>query len=168
MTPSRVVKDRKLLGNFPFISRTFEGRFKDNPYVLDADGNLFIGPADQTSRDEHIAIEVIYHYFLQTGRTLPAARELLRNGAELLDALAIFDSVRWEEADEFSLYLFCTYDGETLASIVDDELPAGPCGRSVNEVKRRFYGICERADDKFVQRRLTDMQKETEARFLEP
>ena len=42
MTPSRAVKDRKLLGNFPFISRTFEGRFKDNPYVLDADGNLFI------------------------------------------------------------------------------------------------------------------------------
>ena len=41
----------KLLGSLPFVSRTFEGHFKDSPYVLDMDANLYIGPADQLSRE---------------------------------------------------------------------------------------------------------------------
>lgn len=50
MCASRLQASDKLLGCFPYISRTFEGKFRDNPCVLDRDANLYIGPADNVSR----------------------------------------------------------------------------------------------------------------------
>ena len=165
-TTSKVGSGRKLLGGFPFISRTFEGKFKENPFVLDADANLFIGPADLVSRDEHIVIGVIYHFLIETGRSMSPVRELLHDRVELLEAFAMFDDVRREaEAQEFHVYLFGTYDGEMLMAPDDDELPAGPCGKSVNEIKRRFYRICQRVDPKFKSRKLDARLREIELRF---
>lgn len=147
---------RKLLGGFPFISRTFEGKFKENPFVLDADANLFVGPADGVTRDEHIVIGVLYHFMNETGRMIGPVRELLRNRVELLEAFAMFDEIRREgHAEEFHLYMFGTYDGELLTAPEDDELPAGPCGKSVNDIKRRFYAICARIDPDFKTRKLS-------------
>ena len=70
---------RKLLGGSPFVSRTFEGQFKGNPYALDMDANLYIGPADHLSRDEPSGIEVIYHFLAQTGRIDQSLEERLRD-----------------------------------------------------------------------------------------
>ena len=70
---------KKLLGGLSFVSRTFEGTFKETPYVLDMDANLYIGPADAVSRDEHSAVEVVYHFLRQTGRLDLNLRELLSN-----------------------------------------------------------------------------------------
>ncbi|MFT5391417.1 MAG: hypothetical protein ACI8PT_001612 [Gammaproteobacteria bacterium] len=67
----------KLLGGLDFVSRTFEGEFKGNPFVLDLDANLYIGPADHVPRDEHAAIEVIFHFLNQTNRRIGAVREVL-------------------------------------------------------------------------------------------
>ena len=50
----------KLLGDVSFVKRTFEGRFIDAPFVLDMDANLYVGPADDVSRDQHAAVEVVY------------------------------------------------------------------------------------------------------------
>ena len=166
-TTNKVGSSRKLLGGFPFISRTFEGKFKQNPFVLDADANLFVGPADVVSRDEHIVIGVLYHFMIETGRSVAPVRELLRNRVDLLDAFAVFDRVRLESnAEEFHVYLFGTYDGELLIATDDDELPAGPCGKSVNEIKRRFYSICARVDPEFKTRELSSSQKTAERCFL--
>ncbi|MEM7504972.1 MAG: hypothetical protein AAF417_23315 [Pseudomonadota bacterium] len=167
MSTSRVSPGVKLLGGFPFISRTFEGKFKDNPFVLDADANLYIGPADLVSRDEHIVIEVIFHFLAQTGRTVYPFQEMLRNRRKLLEVFSVFDDVRTDDgAEEFTLHIFGTYDGEPLHGWQDDELPAGPCGKSVNELKRRFYAICERLDPSFAKHALDEEMKEVEGRFL--
>ena len=157
----------KLLGGLPFVSRTFEGTFKGNPYVLDMDANLYIGPADAVTRDEHSAVEVIYHFLTQTGRVKRSFKEMFRNRLLLLGAFAAFDEARRDsDADEFRIHLFGTYDGDPLAPVFDDELPAGPCGKTVNELKRRFYRICQRADKEFETRELTPALKKVELRFL--
>ena len=157
----------KLLGSLPFVSRTFEGTFKDTPYVLDMDANLYVGPADQVSRDEHSGIEVVYHFLHQTGKVQHSLRDLMRDRTALLDAFAAFDEARSESAeDEFRIFLFGTYDGESLVTGQDDELPSGPCGRSVNDLKRRFYKLCRRLDQEFEGRKLTPEQRTAEARFV--
>ncbi len=159
---------KKLLGGLSFVSRTFEGTFKENPYVLDMDANLYIGPADHVPRDEHAAIEVVYHFLAQRDLIKHPIRELLRDRQLLLDAFREFDNARKEvnQEHEFRIFVFSTYDGAPLAPIDDDLLPAGPCGISVNEIKLRFYAICRRMDRKFAQRRLTAKQLETEAAFF--
>ena len=157
----------KLLGRLPFVSRTFEGHFEESPFVLDMDANLYIGPADHLSRDEHSGIEVTYQFLKETGKIEHSLRELLRNRLLLLDAFAAFDEARKEgAADEFQIFVFGTYDGEPLETKSDDEMPAGPCGKSINELKRRFYDLCRKLDPKFSERELGDAQKSAEARFL--
>ena len=159
--------DNKLLGSLSFVSRTFEGSFKDSPFVLDMDANLYIGPADQLARDEHSAIEVIFHFLRQTGRVTSSLRDLMRDQSKLLDAFAMLDEVRLNNgAEEFRIYIFGTYDGEPLVAIDDDELPAGPCGLSVNQLKRRFYEICGRVDAQFGSRELSELQRTSEGRFV--
>nr|MDJ0892733.1 hypothetical protein [Gammaproteobacteria bacterium] len=86
----------KLLGTLPFVSRTFEGGFKENPFVLDLDGNLYIGPADHVTRDEHATIEVVYHFLAEREKISGSVRELLRSRQLLLDAFAAFDEARSE------------------------------------------------------------------------
>jgi len=168
LSGSAMSGSEKLLGGLPFVSRTFEGGFKDNPYVLDMDANLYIGPADHISRDEHSAIEIIYHFLKQTGRVSLSLREMFRNRLLLLEAFEAFDHARRDDGpEEFRLVLFGTYDGEALRAGRDDDLPAGPCGRSVNELKRRLYGVCARADRDFSARTLSPGQQRTEARFEE-
>lgn len=167
MSAGKAGSGAKLLGGFRFISRTFEGRFRENPYVLDTDANLYIGPADQFARDEHVAIEVVFHFLNQTGRPVAPLRILLRDRCALLDAFAQFDEARDENGrGEFHIVVFGTYDGDALLAWDDDELPAGPCGKSVNSLKRRFYTLCERLDETFHERRLSDAHKAIEARFV--
>ena len=157
-----------MLGGLSFVSRTFEGRFEDSPYVLDMDANLYIGPADSSSRDEHAVIEVIYHFLHQTGRVSGSVRELLSDRGALLDAYTAFDEARTEsEVEEFRIVLYNTYDGTPLPAQGDDELPAGPCGQSVNEVKRRFYARSKKLDPTFEERELSEAQGAQEARFME-
>ena len=157
----------KLLGELGFVSRTFEGQFKESPYVLDMDANLYIGPADHLSRDEHAGIEVVFHFLSQTGRITLSLRKLLQNRIFLLDAFAAIDDARSEsDSEEFRLFVFGTYDGELLSPGIDDELPAGPCGKSINELKRRFYGICRKIDSEFEKRELNDRYRQLEERFL--
>lgn len=181
--------DKKLLGELSFVSRTFEGRFRDNPYILDMDANLYIGPADHLGRNEHAGLEAIYQFLRQTGKIRGSVREILNNQLKLLDAFGAFDEARIEgepptpetqarladaesadnadEADmgQFRILLFGTYDGDVLIPLQDDELPCGPCGKSVNELKRRFYGLCERIDPEFGQRTLSHAQLQVEAGF---
>jgi len=158
--------EEKLLGGLSFVSRTFEGRFEDSPYVLDMDANLYIGPADRYSRDEHAVVEVIYHFLHQTGRINGSVRDLLCDRGVLLDAFVAFDEARTEnEAEEFRIVLYNTYDGMPLPPTGDDELPAGPCGQSVNEIKRRFYARTRKLDPKFDERELSATQRAEEARF---
>lgn len=158
---------KKLLGGLPFVSRTFEGQFKENPYVLDMDANLYIGPADHLSRDEHSGIEVIYHFLAQTGRIDKSLKELLRDRVSLLNAFAALDATRMEgKSEEFRVFVFGTYDGELLLPVTDDEFPAGPCGKSINELKRRFYALCRRLDAKFDHRELDATHKAAEQHFL--
>ena len=161
-----MVTENKLLGSLSFVSRTFEGSFKDSPYVLDMDANLYIGPADHRARDEHSAIEVIFHFLQQTGRLDGSLRDLMRDKRALLNAFNALDEARQnDEKEEFRIFVFGTYDGEMLAAVADDELPAGPCGRSVNELKRRFYTICSRTDPKFAERELSEEQQQAERNF---
>ena len=157
----------KLLGTLPFVSRTFEGGFKENPFVLDLDGNLYIGPADHVTRDEHATIEVVYHFLAERRKVTWPVRELLRSRQLLLDAFAAFDEARSEgEESDFRIIIFGTYDAVALAPIEDDELPAGPCGTSINTIKRRFYDICKRLDRQFLERHLNQRQQRAEVRFL--
>jgi len=163
----KLKENPRLLGGLSFVSRTFEGRFKENPYVLDMDANLYIGPADQYSRDEHAGIEVVYQFLRQTGKIEHALRDLLSDRRLLLDAFAAFDEARSEsESEEFRIYVFGTYDGQALGGDGDDELPAGPCGKSLNDIKRRFHDLCRRLDPEFASRALDERQKRAEARFL--
>ena len=158
----------KLLGSLPFVSRTFEGYFEDSPFVLDMDANLHIGPADQYNRDHHAAVEVVYHFLAQTGRIRSPVRELLRNRRLLLASFAAFDEARMEKAgeEEFRIRIHGTYDGDPLHATDDDDLPAGPCGQAINEVKLRFYVLCRRLDGKFKARELNDREKQAELRVL--
>ena len=159
---------KKLLGGLSFVSRTFEGTFKENPYVLDMDANLYIGPADHLSRDEHSAIEVVYHFLRQTGRIDSGLRELLGNRLRLLEAFKAFDDARLDdEAEDFRIFVYGTYDGEALVPGADDDLPAGPCGRTVNELKQRFYALCRRKDPEFEQRKLSAALTRVESSFVE-
>lgn len=162
-----MANDKKLLGELEFVSRTFEGGFKDNPYVLDMDANLYIGPADHVPRNEHAAIEAIYHFLSQLGLVSHPLKELLQDRRLLLDAFIEFDAARMmSQANEFRICLFGTYDGGMLVPIEDDLLPAGPCGKSVAEIKGRFYDICRRMDPDFEGRELTPEQRRAEAAFL--
>ena len=157
-------QQKKLLGRLPFVSRTFEGHFEETPFVLDMDANLYIGPADHLSRDEHPGIEVVYQFLKETGKIEHTLRDLVRNRLLLLDAFIAFDAARKEgAADEFQIFIFGTYDGEPLESPADDEMPAGPCGKSVNEIKRRFYALCKKMDPKFDDRELGEAQKKAES-----
>ena len=159
--------NRKLLGGLSFVSRTFEGRFKENPYVLDTDANLYIGPADHLSRDEHSGIEVIYHFLAQTGRISLTLKELLRNRISLLEAFNALDESRMEgDSEEFHVFIFGTYDGEMLLPVHDDDLPAGPCGKSVNDLKIRFYKLCRKVDKEFDGRELDSHHISVERRLL--
>lgn len=159
----------KLLGALPFVSRTFEGTFKENPFVLDMDANLYIGPADHLARDEHVGIEVVYHFLLQRGSVALSVKELLRNREALLDAFGAFDEARKgdDEEAEFRIFIFCSYDGVLLIPEKDDDIPAGPCGKSINEVKRRLYALCRRLDAQFDQRALSPGQIESEVKFAD-
>jgi hypothetical protein len=164
-----VPSGKKLLGGLTFVSRTFESGFKETPYVLDMDANLYIGPADQYARDEHAAIEVICHFLAQTRRVQAPPSQLLKDRGMLLEAFGAFDDARMENgSDEFNIVVFGTYDGEPLTAVEDDELPGGPCGLSVNSVKRRFYRICARVDRQFNRCVLTPEQREIELRFVIP
>jgi hypothetical protein len=157
----------KLLGTLPFVSRTFEGHFEDTPFVLDLDANLHIGPADHLSRDQHATVEVIFHFLTQTGRIDSSVRDVLRSRSLLLDAFAAFDAARIDEGEqEFRVRLHGTYDGERLQGAPDDDLPAGPCGQSVNQVKLRFSRVCRRLDAEFQTRELDSQQRRTERRLL--
>ena len=69
------------------------------------------------------------------------------------------------DSEEFRVFVFGTYDGELLLPVVDDELPAGPCGKSINELKRRFYRLCKRIDLEFGARELSQRHREIEGRF---
>lgn len=158
--------NKKLLGDLSFVGRTFEGRFKETPFVLDMDANLYIGPADQMSRDEHSGIEVVYQFLRQTGKVEHSFKELLNDRANLLNAFRAFDEARVEsKADEFQIFIFGTYDAEPLSGKHDDELPAGPCGKSVNEIKRRLYKLCSKLDSEFAGRKLDAELKAAEKRF---
>ncbi len=162
-----VPSEKKLLGGLRFVSRTFEGSFKDTPFVLDMDANLYIGPADQVSRDEHSSVEVIYHFLAQTGQIHASMRTLLHDRKKLLEAFEAFDEARQDQgSDEFNLRIFGTYDGEPLSPVDDDDLPAGPCGKSVNELKLRFYEICRTVDRDFEKRKLSAVLRMVEARFV--
>jgi len=157
----------KLLGSLPFVSRTFEGHFKDSPYVLDMDANLYVGPADHLARDEHSAVEVVYHFLSETGRIEAPLREILRDRALLLDAFSAFDHARVEDVErDFRILLHGTYDGELLLGQADDDLPAGPCGKAVNQVKLRFYRLCRRLDPDFKSRKLEPHQTAAERNIL--
>jgi len=161
-----MASDQKLLGTLSFVSRTFEGSFRENPYVLDMDANLYIGPADHQARDEHSAIEVVFHFLRETGRIGAPLRDLLRDRRRLLEAFDAFDESRSEAAaEDFRVFIFGTYDGEPLIPVSDDDLPAGPCGVSVNAIKQRLYDLCARMDGEFETRELSDAQRDIEARF---
>jgi hypothetical protein len=130
------------------------------------DANLYIGPADHVPRNEHAAIEVIFHFLNQTGRRIGAMREVLSDRGALLAAFETFDEPRdCSGRSEFRLLIFGTYDGEPLIDSEDDDLPAGPCGKTVNEVKRRFYSLCARRDQQCHSRELNDTQLVYEKRF---
>ena len=167
MPRSREKVGGKLLGSLPFVSRTFEGHFKDSPYVLDMDANLYVGPADSVARDHHAAVEVIYHFLSETGRIEAPLREVLRDRALLMDAFSAFDRARVDDDErDFRILLHGTYDGELLTADGDDDLPAGPCGRSVNQVKLRFYRLCSRLDRDFGSRSLEPHQAKAERTML--
>lgn len=147
--------ESRLLGDISFVKRTFEGRFVDAPFVLDMDANLYIGPADQFSRDLHSSVEVVLRYLRQTGRIEGSMRQILGQRSELLRVFAAFDAARGEAqvdedgVPEFRIVVHGSYDGEPLDPLEDDDLPAGPCGQSVNEVKLHFYRLCMRLDAEF-------------------
>ena len=88
-----------------------------------------------------------------------AVRGLHRSSGERLEPSR---EVEHDDAND----LPSTYDGESLVTGQDDELPSGPCGRSVNDLKRRFYKLCRRLDQEFEGRKLTPEQRTAEARFV--
>ena len=165
------VGSSKLLGDLAFVSRTFEGYFTDTPYVLDMDANLYIGPADHLSRDMHAAVEVVFQFLRQTGRIDGSVREFLTNRCKLLELFNSFDEARAvrsdDEENEFRIIVHGTYGGGPLLESGEDDLPAGPCGRAINQVKLRFYRLCQRLDTQFADRELDEQQKVAEKRMLD-
>lgn len=170
-TPGDTTTQDKLLGDVSFVKRTFEGRFVDAPFVLDMDANLYIGPADQFSRDMHSSVEVVLRYLRQTQRIEGSMRTLLGSRAALLDAFKSFDLARSsaqvdeDGVPEFRIVIHGSYDGEELEPLDDDDLPAGPCGRSINEVKLHFYRSVMRLDPEFNSRTLDSEQAEQDERL---
>ena len=79
--------------------------------------------------------------------------------------------MRWgdgERVEEVSLHLFGTYEGKLLNDLQDDDLPAGSCGKSRNELKSHMYEICMRVESQFSKHTLTSEQRSIEARFITP
>lgn len=165
--------DEVLLGNLNFVNRTtgsFNQReFKNTPYILDSEAQLHIGPADDLSRDQHGAILVIYEYLRQTKKISFRLSTLLSNRANFLQTCVAFDQARRSITDESSptIIIYGTYDGKPIESIISDDLPAGPCGMSVNEIKWQLYRRCMRLDPQFASRDLTEEQRQQESRFMQ-
>lgn len=160
-----------LLGNLAFVTRTtsaaYDRSLKGSPFVLDSEARLHIGPADDMARNEHGAILVVYELLLQAGGLEFTFGGVIRNRLRLLDAFDRFDAARLNEGDEGArVSIYGTYDGQMLAPFVDDDLPAGPCGRSVNELKWDLYQRCMRMDPEFSRRELSEAAKKQEGRFI--
>jgi len=166
------VAEEILLGNLNFVNRTtgsFDQReFKNSPYILDSEAKLHIGPADDQARDEHGAIAVIYEYLRQTKKMPFRLSTLLSNRSNFLQTCVAFDQAR-RGADEQGpmIIVYGTYDGKPIESIISDDLPAGPCGKSVNEVKWALYRLCMRMDPQFASRDLSEEQRLQESRFMQ-
>ena len=115
----------------------------------------------------HAAVEVVVQFLRQTGRIEGTVRDLLTDRCKLLDSFICFDEARADqEESEFRIIIHGTYDGIPLADKGEDDLPAGPCGRAVNQVKLRFYRLCQRLDGQFAERELNAAQREAEERLL--
>jgi hypothetical protein len=164
--------DEVLLGNLNFVTRTTgsvdEREFKNTPYILDSEARLHIGPADDLARDEHGAILVVYEYLRQTKKMPFRLSTLLSNRSNFLQTCVAFDAAR-RGADETgpTIIIYGTYDGKPIESIISDDLPAGPCGKSVNEIKWELYRRCMRMDPMFASRDLTQEQRQQESRFMQ-
>ncbi|TNF99274.1 MAG: hypothetical protein EP297_06000 [Gammaproteobacteria bacterium] len=160
-----------LLGDLNFVNRTSgsvdQRGFENTPFILDSEARLHIGPADHLARDQHGAILVIYEFLRQTKSTPHRLSTLLRNRANLLEAYVAFDQSR-RNMDEKGpkIIIYGTYDGVPIETVIDDDLPAGPCGKSVNEIKWEIYRRCLRLDPQFASRDLTEDQRKQESRFL--
>lgn len=161
-----------LLGNLNFVNRTtgsFDQReFKNTPYILDSEATLHIGPADDLARDEHGAILSIFEYLRQTKKISTRLSTILSNRANFLEACVAFDDARRGVSEETAptIIIYSTYDGKPIESIISDDLPAGPCGKSVNEIKWELYRRCMRLDPQFASRDLTEQQRLQESRFM--
>ena len=133
------MSDEVLLGNLNFVTRTTgsvdEREFKNTPYILDSEARLHIGPADDLARDEHGAILVVYEYLRQTKKMPFRLSTLLSNRSNFLQTCVAFDAAR-RGSDETgpTIIIYGTYDGKPIESIISDDLPAGPCGKSVNQM----------------------------------
>ncbi len=165
--------DEVLLGNLNFVNRTtgsFDQReFKNTPYILDSEARLHIGPADDVARDQHGAILVIYEYLRQTKKISFRLSTLLSNRSNFLQTCVAFDKARRGISDESAptIIIYGTYDGKPIESIISDDLPSGPCGMSVNEIKWELYRRCMRLDPQFASRDLTEEQRQQESRFMQ-
>jgi hypothetical protein len=161
-----------LLGNINFVTRTTgsvdEREFKNTPYILDSEARLHIGPADDLARDEHGAILVVYEYLRQSKKMPFRLSTLLSNRSNFLQTCVAFDAAR-RGSDEAgpTIIIYGTYDGKPIESIISDDLPSGPCGKSVNEIKWELYRRCMRMDPMFASRDLTEEQRQQESRFMQ-
>lgn len=163
--------DGVLLGNMNFVNRTtgsFDQReFKNSPYILDSEAKLHIGPADDQARDEHGAIAVIYEYLRQTKRMPFRLSTLMSNRSNFLQTCVAFDQARRGDSEHGpAIIIYGTYDGKPIESIISDDLPAGPCGKSVNQIKWELYKRCMSMDPQFASRDLTEEQRLQESRFM--
>ena len=62
--------------------------------------------------------------------------------------------------------MFGVYDSELFQPVADDHFPAGPCGKSISELKCRFYGLCRRTNTSFDSLDLDEVSLEFEARIV--
>lgn len=166
------MSDGILLGNLNFVNRTtgsFDQReFKSTPYILDSEAKLHIGPADDLARSEHGAILVVYEYLRQTKKMPFRLSTLLSNRSNFLQTCVAFDQARRGSDDTGpNIIIYGTYDGKPIESIISDDLPAGPCGMSVNEIKWELYKRCMRMDPQFASRDLAEEQRLQESRFMQ-
>jgi len=163
--------DEVLLGNLNFVNRTtgsFDQReFKNSPYILDSEARLHIGPADDIARDEHGGIAVVYEYLRQTKKMPFRLSTLMSNRSNFLQTCVAFDQARRGDEHGPNIIIYGTYDGKPVESIISDDLPAGPCGKSVNEIKWDLYRRCMRMDPQFASRDLTEEQRLQESRFMQ-
>jgi hypothetical protein len=106
------------------------------------------------------------NFLRQTGKVEHSFGGLLRDRISLLEAFSAFDQARGESrADEFQIFILGTYDGEPRSGTGDDDLPAGPCGKSVHTIKRHFYAACRILDKEFGKRNLDNAPKAAEAKI---